>query len=164
MRAPSSAENSTSSTCCRASSTAATASSSTCCWVFFSLYFKWISLVAMKVWMRGRFACASDLAARSTSSVQQRARAAMLAHGNSRLTASTASKSPSEAIGNPASRMSTPSSTSLRAIRSFSGTVMLQPGDCSPSRSVVSKMYTRSLMLCTDSSHYGVPVYDLANL
>ena len=53
---------------------------------------------------------------------------------------STASKSPSEAIGKPASRMSTPSSTSLRAILSFSGTVMLQPGDCSPSRSVVSKM------------------------
>src|SRR5204863_516742 len=66
-----------------------------------------------------------------------------IAQWNSRLTASTASKSPSEAIGNPASRMSTPSSTSLRAMRSFSGTVMLQPGDCSPSRSVVSKMYTR---------------------
>ena len=38
------------------------------------------------------------------------------------------------------------SSTSLRAMRSFSGTVMLQPGDCSPSRRVVSKMYTRSLI------------------
>jgi hypothetical protein len=35
--------------------------------------------------------------------------------------ASTASKSPSEAMGKPASRMSTPSSTSLRAIRSFLG-------------------------------------------
>jgi hypothetical protein len=60
--------------------------------------------------------------------------------GNSRLMASTASKSPSEAMGKPASRMSTPNSTSLRAIRIFSGTFMLQPGDCSPSRSVVSKM------------------------
>src|ERR1035438_10092418 len=48
-------------------------------------------------------------------------------------------------MGKPASRMSTPSSTSFRAIFSFSGTVMLQPGDCSPSRRVVSKMYTRSL-------------------
>src|ERR1700683_1098313 len=46
-------------------------------------------------------------------------------------------------MGNPASRISTPSSTSLAAIRSFSGTVMLQPGDCSPSRSVVSKIQTR---------------------
>ena len=31
-------------------------------------------------------------------------------------------------MGKPASRMSTPSSASLRAMRSFSGTVMLQPG------------------------------------
>src|SRR5664280_1621113 len=99
----------------------------------------------MKVWMRGRLACTRLLAARSTSSVQQRARAATCAQGNSRLTASTAWKSPSLAMGNPASRMSTPSSTSFRAIFSFSGTVMLQPGDCSPSRRVVSKMYTRSL-------------------
>src|ERR1017187_4357648 len=99
----------------------------------------------MKVWMRGRLACARLLAARSTSRVQQRASAATCAQGNSRLTASTAWKSPSLAMGNPASRMSTPSSTSFRAIFSFSGTVMLQPGDCSPSRRVVSKMYTRSL-------------------
>ena len=65
---------------------------------------------------------------------EARASAATCTQGNSRLTASTASKSPSEAIGKPASRISTPSSTSFAAIRSFSGTVMLQPGDCSPSR------------------------------
>src|ERR1017187_801533 len=99
----------------------------------------------MKVWMRGRLACSRLLAARSTSRVQQGARAATCAQGNSRLTASTAWKSPSLAMGKPASRMSTPSSTSFRAMFSFSGTVMLQPGDCSPSRRVVSKMYTRSL-------------------
>src|SRR5450759_3190492 len=145
VRAPSSAENSTSSTCVRASSTAATASSSTCCSLFLSLYLRWIGLVAMKVWMRGRLACSRLLAARSTSSVQQRASAATCAHGNSRLTASTAWKSPSLAMGKPASRISTPSSTSFRAIFSFSCTVMLQPGDCSPSRRVVSKMYTRLL-------------------
>src|ERR1700678_3881247 len=46
-------------------------------------------------------------------------------------------------MGKPASRISTPSSTSFAAMRSFSGTVMLQPGDCSPSRSVVSKIQTR---------------------
>src|SRR5215471_1398453 len=39
--------------------------------------------------------------------------------------------------------MSTPKSMSFAAIRTFSGTVMLHPGDCSPSRSVVSKIYTR---------------------
>ncbi len=55
----------------------------------------------------------------------------------------TASQSPREAAGKPASMTSTPSSASARAIRSFSGCVMLQPGDCSPSRSVVSKMRTR---------------------
>ena len=70
-------------------------------------------------------------------------RAATWTQGNSRLTASTALKSPSEAIGKPASRISTPSSTSFPAMRSFSGTVMLQPGDCSPSRRVVSKIQTR---------------------
>jgi hypothetical protein len=35
---------------------------------------------------------------------------------------------------------------SCLAMRTFSGTDMLQPGDCSPSRSVVSKMKTRSPM------------------
>ena len=52
----------------------------------------------------------------------------------------TASKSPGEAIGKPASMMSTPRSTSAWATSSFSCRFMLQPGDCSPSRSVVSKI------------------------
>src|SRR5262249_53252718 len=58
-----------------------------------------------------------------------------------------ASKSPCEAIGKPASRMSTFSRSSWRAISSFSSKFMLQPGDCSPSRKVVSKMKTFSDML-----------------
>jgi len=49
-------------------------------------------------------------------------------------------------MGKPASRISTPSSTSWRAIRSFSSVNMLQPGACSPSRSVVSKTVIRSHM------------------
>ena len=53
-----------------------------------------------------------------------------------------AAKSPSEAIANPASIMSTPRSSSAWAMVSFSCVVMLQPGDCSPSRSVVSKKTT----------------------
>ena len=32
----------------------------------------------------------------------------------------------------------------MRAMRSFSSLVIVAPGDCSPSRSVVSKMMTRS--------------------
>ena len=54
--------------------------------------------------------------------------------------ARTASKSPGEAIGKPASMTSTPSSLELRAISSFSCEVQLTPGDCSPSRRVVSKI------------------------
>src|ERR1017187_9416075 len=114
--------------------------------------------------MGGRLACTRDLAARSTSIVQQRPSAATCAHRNSLLTAYTASISPYDTIGNPASTMSTPSSTSFRAIRSFSGTVMLQPGDCSPSRNVVSNMYTRSLMEIHHHRHYPGRLFDLANL
>jgi len=54
-------------------------------------------------------------------------------------TALTDSKSPSLAIGKPASITSTPSRSSCRASASFSPRFMLQPGDCSPSRSVVSR-------------------------
>ena len=52
----------------------------------------------------------------------------------------TASKSPGEAIGKPASMTSTPKSTRAWAISIFSVRFMLAPGDCSPSRSVVSKI------------------------
>src|SRR5579885_1889873 len=94
--------------------------------------------------MRGRRAGFNARAASSTSALLARASAATLAHGNSRLIAATASASPWEAIGNPASKISTPVSISFDAIRIFSATVIEQPGDCSPSRKVVSKMYTRS--------------------
>jgi hypothetical protein len=52
----------------------------------------------------------------------------------------TASKSPGEAMGKPASITSTPKSTSAWATSSFSARFILAPGDCSPSRSVVSKI------------------------
>ena len=61
----------------------------------------------------------------------------------SRAIACTASKSPGEAIGKPASITSTPSRASWCAISSFSVAFSEMPGDCSPSRSVVSKMMTR---------------------
>src|SRR6516165_7338537 len=59
----------------------------------------------------------------------------------------TAAKSPSEAIGNPASITSTPMVSSSSATSSFSSCVMVAPGHCSPSRKVVSKMRTRSSSL-----------------
>ena len=59
----------------------------------------------------------------------------------------TASKSPTEAIGKPASSTSTPNCCSAWATSIFSWRFMLAPGDCSPSRSVVSKMTIRRLSL-----------------
>ena len=56
----------------------------------------------------------------------------------------TASKSPGEDAANPASITSTPSASSCCAIAIFSSTFIVQPGDCSPSRSVVSKIRTQS--------------------
>ncbi len=59
----------------------------------------------------------------------------------------TDSKSPSEVIGNPASITSTFSLASWWATSSFSSTESEIPGDCSPSRKVVSKISTRRMSL-----------------
>ena len=64
-----------------------------------------------------------------------------------RAIASTASKSPGEVIGKPASITSTPSRASCVAISTFSCVLSEIPGDCSPSRSVVSKISTRSCLV-----------------
>ena len=55
----------------------------------------------------------------------------------------TLSKSPGEAMANPASSTSTPSSVNASAMRIFSFRFIEKPGDCSPSRRVVSKMMMR---------------------
>ena len=46
-------------------------------------------------------------------------------------------------MGKPASMTSTPKATRAWAISIFSARFMLAPGDCSPSRSVVSKIVIR---------------------
>ena len=56
------------------------------------------------------------------------------------------SKSPLELAAKPASITSTFRRSSWRAMRSFSSRVMEAPGDCSPSRKVVSKMISLSLI------------------
>ena len=66
------------------------------------------------------------------------------AAGSRRAIWRTASESAAEAIGKPASMMSTPSASRARASVSLAGTSSEKPGACSPSRSVVSKMTTRS--------------------
>ena len=58
----------------------------------------------------------------------------------------TAAKSPLDDAANPASITSTPSSDSAEAMVSFCDMLMEQPGDCSPSRRVVSKIRTCSLI------------------
>ena len=73
-----------------------------------------------------------------------RARPQMTGPWTSRAIAWTASKSPGEVIGKPASMMSTPRRANWWAISSFSCLLSEIPGDCSPSRRVVSKILTRS--------------------
>ena len=89
--------------------------------------------------MRARSANCSARAAISMSSVLARASDAMRGLRTAWVMVAMAAKSPSEAMAKPASMMSTPRSSRAWAMVSFSCVVMLQPGDCSPSRSVVSK-------------------------
>jgi len=68
----------------------------------------------------------------------------------------TAEKSPSEAIGKPASIMSTPSDDSCCAIFNFSSMRREKPGACSPSRSVVSKIVSRLVVVMVGGTSYLV--------
>src|SRR5438477_96481 len=117
-----------------------TASGSIC-----SLNFMCSGLVEMKVWMRGRAAPDSACQARSMSLRAARAKPATALVRITRETSATASKSPLEAIGKPASMTSTPSSSRTVAMRTFSSRFIDAPNDCSPSRKVVSKITTRFL-------------------
>ncbi len=94
----------------------------------------------MKVWMRGRLAPFTASPARSMSFSPARDSP----HTTDRLMrlaiSDTAAKSPSDAIGKPASMISTPIWSRKSATSSFSSKVMVAPGHCSPSLSVVSKM------------------------
>ena len=95
----------------------------------------------MPVWIRGRLAVASASAATSMSlGIARVSPHTTAASPTSAPMRRTLSKSPGLEIGKPASMTSTPSRTSCRAISSFSSVFIEAPGDCSPSRSVVSKM------------------------
>jgi hypothetical protein len=102
-------------------------------------------LVEMKVWMRPRLAPRTASPARSISAGLARARPQTMDSVMMAETFCTDSKSPLEAIGKPASITSTFMSSRILANSSFSSSDMEAPGDCSPSRMVVSKMMTRSL-------------------
>ena len=89
--------------------------------------------------MRGLSARSTARAAHSMSPRFARAKPAIRGPRTSRAIACTDAKSPSDATGNPASITSTPSFANWCAMRSFSSWCIVQPGDCSPSRRVVSK-------------------------
>ncbi len=144
VRLPSSADHSTSATKRRARVTEAVTASSTERGSIFSLYFMCSGEVLMKVWMRGRSAARNASAARLMSPGAERARPQMTGPRTAPAMACTLSKSPGEAMGKPASITSAPSSASAWASRNFSARFIEKPGDCSPSRKVVSKTMTRS--------------------
>src|SRR5271165_4667394 len=146
-RDPSSGENSTSSVYSRACATAARTWPLTSSLVVCSLRSMWMSLVAMKVWMRGRSESLTAFQAASMSWLLVRASPQITGPSTSRAIAWTASKSPGEVIGKPASITSTPRRASWWAISSFSCLFSEIPGDCSPSRRVVSKIRTRCASL-----------------
>jgi hypothetical protein len=139
----------------RAKRTDCLACSSTCSGVMRSFFSMCSGLVAMKVWMRARLAPLSASAAREMSrSLARASEHTVESLMVRRQWPCTASKSPLELAAKPASITSTFRRSSWRAMRSFSSLVMDAPGDCSPSRKVVSKMISLSVMSvlrCVDS-------------
>ena len=164
VRVASSHENSTSEVKALARVTAWRAASTTWSRVIRSLCSRWMSEVAMKVWIRGLLATRSDSMAASMSSSFVRARDATT-HSTACETAWMPSTSPGDEIAKPASITSTPRRSSWRAISTFSPALSAIPGDCSPSRRVVSKMRTvsvgviaSSLQLLWERTHLSRPV------
>src|SRR6202165_581171 len=145
VRPASSAENSTSPTLLRPSLTIAPMASRAWSRVMCSFTRRCKSEVARKICSRGAAADSSASIAAFTSSLRARASAAIGTVRTSCATLRTASRSPREEMGNPASITSTPNAASWCAMRIFSAVFIEKPGDCSPSRRVVSKMRTTSI-------------------
>src|SRR3954451_17371134 len=144
VRVASSHENSMSDVNALARATARPADSITCSRDIRSLCSRWMSEVAMNTWMRGLLAPCSDSIAASMSSSLVRASEATT-QSTACETARMPSTSPGDEIAKPASMMSTPSRSSWRAISTFSAAFSAMPGDCSPSRNVVSNIRTVSV-------------------
>ena len=115
--------------------------------VLLNLYLMWLSLVPMPVWMRLCLAYCNASAATSMSFSTARVRAQMVGHVTAFDISTTDLKSPGLEMGNPASITSTPSSSRFLATSIFSTVFNWQPGTCSPSRNVVSKINNLSLIV-----------------
>src|SRR6266545_8221387 len=144
VRVASCAENSTSSVYERARRTLRRVAASTSSRDIRSIEVMWTSLVEMNTWSRARRASRMASQARSMSPSSARHSAAITEPFTDSAMRRTASNSPGDDAGNPASMTSTPSRASCSAISSFSAAVSAMPGACSPSRSVVSKNRTSS--------------------
>ena len=88
----------------------------------------------------GRLCTADGVPCRLDVLLTQRASEQMVAPRTVSAMAAMAAASPGEAAAKPASMISTLRASSCFATSIFSFRFMLQPGDCSPSRSVVSKI------------------------
>src|SRR5437762_13565643 len=108
----------------------------------------WIGEVAMNVWIRCDFAGLTASPQRTTSFSFARASTQTVLSLMALAMSCTASQSPLDDAGKPASITSTRSRSSWRAMRIFSSLVIDAPGLCSPSRNVVSKMIKWSAMVC----------------
>src|SRR5437016_2247194 len=167
VRVASCAGNSTSSVWDLARRTLSRTASSTWRSLIRSISRRWISLVETKTWMRKRSAGPSASAHRSTSASDTRASPAITDPFTCPAMSLTASNSPWEDTGNPASITSTPSRASWSAISTFSARVSAIPGACSPSRSVVSKNLTtssgigRTVPAAKPRHHRAKPLADL---
>src|SRR5436190_15364387 len=129
----------------RANRTESLACSKTCSRVMRSFFSMCRSLVARKMWIRVDSPPFNASAARVMSRSFARASEHTVEPLIAWAIAFTASKSPFDDAAKPASMTSTLSRSSWRAMRSFSSLVIEAPGDCSPSRRVVSKMNRRSV-------------------
>ena len=152
LRVASSAENSTLGHLERAYFTISPARSSTLSGLILSLYSMCRGEVDKNTWIRGDWAWRTASKAASISLGRALAREPTVQSLMIRATSDTDSKSPGEEIAKPASMTSTFRRSSCLATSSFSCRFMLQPGACSPSRSVVSKMRIFLLLSMTTSS------------
>ena len=87
-----------------------------------------------------------------SSGLAARARPAMQESLTAPAIARTDSRSPLDEMGNPASIISTPNASSCFAASIFSLKCIEQPGACSPSLSVVSKIL---IIRCMKISYFG---------
>src|SRR6202140_846782 len=99
-----------------------------------------MSEVARNTWITGFSASLTASQQASMSLMAARASPATASPFVRRAISLTAARSPGDAAGKPASMMSTSRRTRLSATWSFSSVVKVAPGDCSPSRRVVSKI------------------------